>query len=180
MDFSLIATGAAKLLFGLFVSVIGITTAVRTMKRAIGFSDISTAILDNNVAVAATFAAAVIAVGLLVQPSVYGVFSAFELLFATAQSWTSWMWLLVYAVVHVLLSLAIGISVLIIGVQIAIRLTPSVDEVEEIRGGNIAAALVLAAVLIVLALVSRDSVQSILNGLLPMPVLGRDAFIQPF
>ena len=180
MDFTLVATGAAKLAFSIFVSVIGITTAVRTMKRAIGFADISAAMRDENVAVAVTFAAAVIAVGTLVQPAVYGVFSAFELISAAAQSWSSWLWLIVYAVVHVLLSLMIGIIVLIIGTQIAIRLTPSIDEVEEIRGGNVACALVLAAVLIVLALVSRDSVQTILNGLLPMPALGRDALVQPF
>ncbi len=59
------------------------------------------------------------------------------------------------------------------------RLTRDVEEIEEIKKGNVAPALVLGAVLVVLALVAAPGLETALDGLLPLPTLARDEVIAP-
>ena len=53
------------------------------------------------------------------------------------------------------------------------------DEIAEIRAGNVASALVLAAVLVALAMLAEQGVATMLDGLLPLPTLGRDGLLAP-
>jgi hypothetical protein len=54
-----------------------------------------------------------------------------------------------------------------------------VDEIAEIRKGNVAPAIVLAAVMVVLALMTAPGLENALEGLLPLPELGRDEVLIP-
>ncbi|MCO4763493.1 MAG: DUF350 domain-containing protein, partial [Myxococcales bacterium] len=69
--------------------------------------------------------------------------------------------------------------VLAFGTGVFSRLTRGVDELQEIREGNVAPALVLAAVMVVLALLAAPGLQMALDGLLPLPELGRDLMVTP-
>ena len=88
-------------------------------------------------------------------------------------------WVVLYAIVHVLAALLLGTLVISLGTQIAVRLTPDIDEIEEIRKGNISCALLMAAIMLTLALLSQEGLQMVLDGMLPMPTLGRDSMVGP-
>lgn len=180
MDITLVLLGAAKLFFGIIVGVVGITAAVRVVKSSSGFPDINAALRDNNLAMSVALAGAVVAMGILVQPAIYGTFSALELLLQDAQHWVDLAWVAAYAFGYVVAALFIGAATIAIGTQVAIRLTPDIDEIAEIRGGNVSCALVLAVVLIVLALLAQEGLTTVLDGFLPLPQLGRDALTAPF
>ena len=81
---------------------------------------------------------------------------------------------LLYGVVHSTTALAMGAAVLVFGTRGFVRLTPDTDELAEIRAGNVARAVVLAAVMIVLALLAEQGLETLLDALLPLPTLGRD------
>ncbi|MEQ8859073.1 MAG: DUF350 domain-containing protein [Pseudomonadales bacterium] len=71
-------------------------------------------------------------------------------------------------------SLLIRAGVIVVGIKLFVRLTPDIDEMEEIGSGNVASAVVVFATITVLALLARDGVDTLLTSFLPMPTLGRD------
>ena len=83
------------------------------------------------------------------------------------------LWIVAYALGLTSASLLIGAAVIVSGVRAAIHLTPDLDEIEEIVSGNIACAIILVAVIVVLALLVREGLDTMLTGFLPLPVLGR-------
>ncbi len=171
MDLSMIVIGAAKLGFGLLVGIVGITTSARLIKRAIGLADIDAAIKAKNAAVGLSLAAAIVAMGILIEPAIARTFNALDLLQHSAESWVDILWVIVYALGLSLGALLIGAAVIIIGVRAAIQLTPDLNEIEEIVTGNIACAVILVAIIVVLALLVREGLDTLLTGFLPLPVL---------
>jgi len=174
MEPTLALIGVAKLVFGLIVGVVGITLAARLVKRFSGFDSIDAQLRNGNVAVGIALAGAIVAMGILVRHAVTGTFGALDLLSSRADHIVDMGWIIVYALVHVTAALAVGAAVLVLGIRSFVRLTPGVDEVAEIRQGNVAGALVLAAMLVVLALLAQQGVETMLDALLPLPTLGRD------
>jgi uncharacterized membrane protein YjfL (UPF0719 family) len=179
MSWTVALIGVAKLFFGVAVGVVGITVAARAAKRMSGFSSIDDGLRAGNVAIGIVVSGAILAMGILVQHAVRGTFGALDLLLHTPGAWIQITWVFVYAVTHVAAALAIGVLILSVGTRTFVRLTPAVDEVAEVRGGNVASALVLAVVLVVMALLAQQGVQTTLDGLLPLPTLGRDGLVAP-
>jgi uncharacterized membrane protein YjfL (UPF0719 family) len=174
MDLMLAAIGAAKLVFGLLVGVVGITLSARLVKRFSGFETLDASLRGGNTAVGVTLAGAIIAMGMMAQHAVTGTFGALDLLRYQADDWTQLLWVLVYAAIHVAAALALGAAVLVLGIRSFVKMTPDIDEVDEIRRGNVASALVLAASMVVLALLAQQGLETMLDALLPLPTLGRD------
>lgn len=174
MELSLIVAGLSKVIFGLLIGSIGITTSARLVKRLIGLPELDQAIRERNVAVGLCLGAAIFAMGLLVEPAVQRTFNAIDLIQHSADTWFDFIWIAGYALGLSTITLVLGASVTVLGVQIAVRLTPDLDEIAEIAAGNIASAAVLVAVVTVLALLARDGVDTLLTGFLPIPTLGRD------
>jgi len=178
MDPMLALVGLAKLVFGVLVGVVGITVAARVAKRLAGFSSLDQQLREGNVAVGLVLAASILAMAILVAPAVSGTFGALDLLRRSAPG-LGLAWVLAYAAAHVAAALGVAMGLLVVGARSFVRLTPEVDEIAEIRAGNVASALVLAAVLVALAMLAEQGVATMLDGLLPLPTLGRDGLIAP-
>ena len=87
--------------------------------------------------------------------------------------------LALFALLHVAVSLGVGTGVLGLGVLLFDRMTPGLDELAEVRRGNLACALLLSAILVVLALLTGPGLQAALDGLIPFPRLPADTFVAP-
>ncbi len=179
MDPILGLVGIAKLLFGVLVGVVGITVASRVATRLAGFSSIDDGLRAGNRAIGVVVAGSILSMAILVQHAVRGTFGALDLLMRASQSASGVFWIFVYAAAHVAAALGVGVILLVIGTRAFVRMTPDVDEIAEIRDGNLASALVLAAVLVALALLAQQGVETMLDGLLPLPRLGRDGMVAP-
>ena len=107
------------------------------------------------------------------QNAVQNTFSALDLLRYSANTWVDVTWVFAYAIGLILAALVVGAGVIIVGVRASVRLTPNIDEIEEIRNGNIACAIVMAVVLGVMGLLAREGLDTLLTGLLPLPPLGQ-------
>jgi uncharacterized membrane protein YjfL (UPF0719 family) len=174
MDLTLFAIGVSKLLFGLFVGVVGITLSARLVKRFSGFESVDACLRGGNAAMGIILAGAIIAMGLMTQHAVTGTFGALDLVRHQADQLADVLWMLLYAALHIAAALLMGTAVLVFGIRSFMRLTRGIDEVAQIREGNLASALVLAAVTVVLALLAQQGLQTMLDALLPLPALGRD------
>lgn len=179
MDLARVLIGVAELFFGLLVGVVGITVAARLAKRFAGFDSIDEGLRAGNVALGIVAAGAMLAMAIFVQHAVSATFGAFDLLRYAHADAGGLAWIGLYAVVHVGAALGLGAFLIMVGARFFVRLTPAVDEIREVREGNVASALVLAALWVALALLAQQGVETMLEGLLPIPRLGRDGGVLP-
>jgi uncharacterized membrane protein YjfL (UPF0719 family) len=80
---------------------------------------------------------------------------------------------------HIFLALTLGAALLASAIWIFNRLTPGVDEVAEVRNGNVAVAVVLAAILVSFAMLASGGLDAILAGLIPFPTLPSKTGVAP-
>jgi uncharacterized membrane protein YjfL (UPF0719 family) len=177
---SLFLIGVAKLFFGVLIAAFGVFFGLRVIHRLLGQTGGDRPIAEGNVAVGVTQAACFLSLGLLVQPAVQASFDAVDLLYR-GQRLSGGMVtrFMMYGFLHVGTALVVGAMVIAIAVRIFTRLTGDVDELAEIKKGNVAPALTLGAVIIVASLLAAPGLRSILDGLLPLPELPRDVVPMP-
>lgn len=171
MDFTLILTGLIKIAFGGLVAALGIWLAYRGLNRLLGTDTIED-LRQGNTAAGIVHASSLLSLGMLVQHAVQATSEAVDLTvrIPTFQPLLVGR-LALFSLLHVGLSLAVGCAVLGLGILVFNRITPGFDELAEVRRGNLAPALVLAAIIFVLALLTAPGLQAALNGLIPFPQL---------
>jgi uncharacterized membrane protein YjfL (UPF0719 family) len=180
MNSSLFFVGIGKVLFGIVVGALGIFFASRALGKLLRWGNVDAEIQGGNVAAGVLKASSLIALGVLVQHAITATFSAMDLLYRGQAPDTSMLLrFAAYGLAHVSFSLAASACVLALGAWIFNHLTRGVDEMAEVRKGNVAPSLVLGAVMIVMALVTAPGLQMALEGLLPLPTLARDEMVAP-
>jgi uncharacterized membrane protein YjfL (UPF0719 family) len=179
MNLLLVAVGLSKVVFGGLVAALGIWLAFRGLNRLLG-TDPTVDLEKGNVAAGIVHAASLLALGLLVQNAVNATFDAVDLTFrGPSLQPLALVRLSFFALMHVGVSLLVSTGVLALGVVLFDKMTPGLDELAEVRRGNVALALVLAAILIVFALLTAPGLQATLNGLIPFPELPPATFRSP-
>lgn len=175
--------GLAKVLFGFVVAALGIVLAFKLLDRLLAAHADAGAeknLLRRNAAAGALHAASLLALGLLAQNAVRATFDAMDLtLRAVPVPLGAILRLFAFAAAHVVLTLLVGVAVLASGVWLFSRMTPGIDELNEVDNGNVAAALVLGAILIVLALLTAPGLQAALEQLIPFPSLPPRGLVAP-
>lgn len=180
MNLVLFLTGVAKVVFGVVVGALGIFLASRVLNRLLRSGEADEEQKKGNVAAGVLYASSLVALGLLVQNAATATFSAMDLMYrGSAITGAIVLRFCIYGLVHVTFSLAVGAAVIAIGTVLFAKLTRGIDEIAEVRKGNVAPALVLGAVMIVMAMMAAPGLQTALDGLLPLPTLGRDLLIAP-
>ena len=175
MNTAMLLVGLLKASFGLVVGALLIFAGSRVLHRLIGAGSVDAEQGKGNVAMGVLDAGGLLALGLMLQHAVVSTFSAADLLVRDADITAGALGRVgLYAVAHLALSALLGALVLGAGVWLFGRLTRGVDEMAEIRRGNVAPAIVLSAVMLVLALLTAPGLEMALDGLLPLPALGRD------
>lgn len=180
MNLTLFLIGLGKILFGIVVGAAGVFLASRVLGRLLRWGEADEELKRGNLAVAALGAAGLYALGLLAQHAVSATFAAMDLMYRGKRLEAPMIGkFALYGLIHVGVSLAVGAGALAVGAWIFNRLTRGVDELAEIRKGNMAPALVLGAVIVVMALVAAPGLETALDGLLPLPTLERDEMVAP-
>ena len=180
MNVSLFLIGIGKIVFGIFVGVAGVWMGARMLERLLRTGDMDAELEKGNAAAAVLAAASLLSLGLLVKHAITATFAAIDFLIR-GQTIAAPMLAKVafYGVLHAALSLTVGAATLAIGTFVFSRLTRGVDEIAQIRKGNVAPAIVLGTVMIVIALVAAPGLETALDGLLPLPTLARDEVVAP-
>jgi uncharacterized membrane protein YjfL (UPF0719 family) len=180
MNLSLFLIGVGKVVFGILVGAAGVFFASRVLGRMVKWGGSDAEIRRGNMAAAVLEGSALLAFGILVQHAVMATFSAMDLMYRGKELAAPMVGRFVlYGLAHVGVSLVVGAGALAVGTWIFGRLTRGVDELAEVRKGNVAPALILGALLVVMALVTAPGLQTALDGLLPLPTLARDEMVQP-
>jgi uncharacterized membrane protein YjfL (UPF0719 family) len=180
VNLTLLLVGLAKVVFGLIVGVLGVLLGSRALGRLMHGGHADAAVRNGNMALGVLNAAGIVSLGILAQHAVTSTFSAMDLLYRGHDPDAGALGrFAVYAFVHVGVSLGVGSTVLSLGAWVFGKLTREIDEIEEIKKGNVAAAIVLGGVLLVLALTTAPGLQTSLDGLLPLPALDFGEAVTP-
>ncbi len=180
VNVSLFLIGLGKILFGILVGAAGVWMGARVLERLLRTGDMDAELEKGNSAAAILAAAGLLSLGLLAKHAVTSTFAAVDFLFrGQTISGPALGKLAFYGFVHSALSLAVGAAALAIGTFVFSRLTRGVDEIAQIRKGNIAPAIVLGTVMVVIALMAAPGLETALDGLLPLPTLARDEVVAP-
>jgi uncharacterized membrane protein YjfL (UPF0719 family) len=180
MHLDLFLMGLGKILFGIVVGAAGIFIASRMLGGILRWGASDEEMRRGNLAAACLEAAALVSFGILVQHAVTSTFSAMDLMYRGSDVSPSMIGrFALYGLVHAGVSLIAGVGALASGSWLYGKLTRGVDELAEVRKGNVAPALVLGAVMVVMALVTAPGLETALDGLLPLPTLARDEVSAP-
>jgi uncharacterized membrane protein YjfL (UPF0719 family) len=180
VNVSLFLIGIGKILFGILIGAAGVWMGARVLERLLRTGNMDAELEKGNAAEAVLAAAGLLSLGLLAKHAVTATFAAVDFLFrGQTVSGSALGKLAFYGFAHAALSLAVGAATLAIGIFLFSRLTRGVDEIEQIRKGNIAPAIVLGTVMVVIALVVAPGLETALDGLLPLPTLARDEVVAP-
>jgi len=99
-------------------------------------------------------------------------FDAIDLIHrAAAPGLQSTVTVLLYSIVNLVLMMAVSMIAMYAAVLVFDRLTSKSEEVREIAKGNIAAAMMLGACMVVVSLLVEPGLSSTLEALLPLPEL---------
>ena len=164
--------GTAKLLFGLLVATVGGLLASRLLSRLLGLGRVEEELKRGNVAVALLEVGALLSLALLCKPAVEATFTSMDYLYrGRGVTPAVLLEFARFGFGHVGLALAVGAGVMATGTLLYAGLTRRVDEIAAVREGNPAPALVIAAVMVAMALLAEPGLETMLDGLIPMPVL---------
>jgi uncharacterized membrane protein YjfL (UPF0719 family) len=179
MNATLFSIGLAMIVFGIVVAAVGIVSASRLLAWLLRLPELAVELKKGNTAVGVVYAGATLALGILVQHTVSSTFAAMDFLQQGGGVDPALIGsLAVYATLHVVLSLVVGAAALAFGGWLFTVLTRGLDEIAEIRRGNVAPAILLAAVLVVMALMTAPGLETALDGLLPLPELPDGALLR--
>lgn len=180
MNLNLFLMGLAQVGFGVLVGAVGIFVATRLLGWLLGWGSADEELKKGNVAEGILQGSAILSLGILAQHAVTATFAAIDLAFRGEQVSTEMvLTFLLYGSIHVSVAFAVGAIVLWFGAWLFSKLTRGVDEIAEVKKGNVAPAVVLGAVLVILALATAPGLEVALQGLIPLPQLGRDEMVAP-
>jgi uncharacterized membrane protein YjfL (UPF0719 family) len=123
---------------------------------------------NDNVAFAVYISAVLFSVGIIVSTAFEPAISIIDLIKATTTTKTDLFFeFLKYLSLFILIGLSISAIVITISFKLFNFLTKKVDEVEEIASNNIAVALIMGVIVIIISIFAKDSVSMIIQSLMP-------------
>lgn len=130
----------------------------------------------NNVGVAILLAALLVSAGLIVREGVYPVVNLVRLYFTSPVDYVNGWQLVLLIIGHLGLVFIVAIYTISLSLRFWGRLTPNINEGEELKRANMAVGIVLAGVVAVMALFISDGISRLTKTLIPQPSIGHVEF----
>jgi uncharacterized membrane protein YjfL (UPF0719 family) len=150
----LVGLAIVRLLIAIVFAVVSLYIASSVLGRLTKDIEEWDEIKKGNVAVAIYMAGIFISVATIVGPGVIGLFVSLDLV------------AIIGGFVQLLLALALAVAAQYVGLSVLGKLTKDLDEWNELKKGNVAVGLLMAAIVVAIAAVVSQGVASLLTALL--------------
>lgn len=127
---------------------------------------------NKNIGVATLLAASLVASGMIVKNGIFPVVSMVRLAFTSDGAYLSLGEVAGIALLQIALVFMASIFSISVSLRLYGKLTRNIEEGKELKAGNPAVGIVLAAVVLVIALFVSDCMSSVTKSLVPQPPLG--------
>lgn len=154
----------SALSIGLIILSLTYTVLKRYGKKKLGIG-------HNNQAYSIFIASVLFSVGYMVSGVIQPILSSFRLLSNTVESTGQLIVkFLGFGAIYIAIAYVAGLIISLSCINIYSALTP-IDEFKEIKNNNVGVALISAAIMITLVMMSRDGVIMIIESLIPYPTM---------
>ena len=153
MDIALIGLALLRLVLAIVFAILGLYIASWVLGKLTKGIDEWEAIEKGNHAVAIYVAGIFISVAIIVAPGVIGLFRTFDLIGIAV------------GFVQLVLALALAVVMQYIGLWVFGKLTKELDEWTELKKGNTAVGIVMAAIVIAISTIVSQGVASIIAAI---------------
>jgi len=148
-----------RLLLGIILGVFSIYLSLRFFDRMTKGIDELKELKKGNVAVAIVLLSLIVSVGTIVSKGI----EKFEEVFNPYYSIQLFFIALIMAIVQIVVVILIAIIAIYTGIRILDTMTSGIDEFKELKKGNVAVAIIIAAVIYVVSFIVASSISGIGN-----------------
>jgi len=167
-----IVIGFLELILSILVSVFTIFITFKVFHVITKKIDDISELKKNNYSVALYNSAILFSVAWVVRSSVNSAISALTVVFTNPDSnHIAILKVMGIMSVQIILSAVIAFFGVYIAISIFMFLTKQIDEFTEIKNNNLAVAIIIATIVIIVALFIEPSVKTIVDGLVPYPAI---------
>jgi len=170
MDLILLITGIVQIFLSLLVAVTLVYLSSKIFRNMISGINETEELKKNNVAVAILNGSIVLALVLVVKKSIESAITIFANTIRNPDAvLSSYIQSALIMLGHILLGGIIAFTSIYFALQIFIWLTKDLDELKEIKENNTAVGILLGIIIVSMALLLQQGVDTILNSLIPFP-----------
>jgi uncharacterized membrane protein YjfL (UPF0719 family) len=127
----------------------------------------------NNVAVGILLGSTILSVAFVVKETSDPVASSLQTVVHGGLSVVGLLKVVAVGLGAIALAMVMSLTSIWLALRIFLRLTREIDELAEIRANNVAVAVVLGCVIVVIGLFLGHGIQSLLAAIIPMPSFGQ-------
>lgn len=170
MDLILLITGIVQIFLSLLIAVTLVYLSSKIFRKMISGINETEELKKNNVAVAILNGSIVLALILVVKKSIESAITIFGNILRNPDAvLSSYIQSALIMLGHILLGGIIAFTSIYAALQIFIWLTKDLDELKEIKENNTAVGILLGIIIVSMALLLQQGVDTILNSLIPFP-----------
>jgi uncharacterized membrane protein YjfL (UPF0719 family) len=170
MDLILLITGIVQVLLSLIIAVALVYLSSKIFRKLITGINETEELKKNNVAVAILNGSIVLALILVVKKSIESAITIFGNILRNPEAvLSSYFKSALIMLGHIILGGLIAFTAIYTALQIFIWLTKDLDELKEIKENNTAVGILLGIIIVSMALLLQQGVDTILNSLIPFP-----------
>jgi len=173
MDWNAILVGVLELLLAFGLGFLTVWLAFRSFARFTRHLDEMEELRRNNASMGILLASIVLSTAFVVRAALYPSVSTWQTLVHRGFSGGDLLFCLGITLFSFVFSAVIALVGIWSALRIFLRLTREVDELYEIGRNNLAVALVLGVLIVVMGLFLSHGVQSLLSAMIPMPSFER-------
>ena len=163
----------AEFALSLGLSIFVVFWSYKSFAHANDAYDAEAEIRKGNTAVAILIAALTFSAALVMRETIYPVVSILSLgLTGSEEASHGLLTLLAYAAGHLVLGFLLSVGTVQVALRTFSRINRELDEDAEIARGNVAVAVIMATVVIIVAMFMQQGVGSVTKSLIPQPKLG--------
>jgi uncharacterized membrane protein YjfL (UPF0719 family) len=170
MDLILLITGIVQIFLSLLIATVLVYFSSKIFRRLISGINETEELKKNNVAVAILNGSIVLALILVVKKSIESAITIFGNILRNPNAvLSSYIQSALIMLGHILLGGIIAFTSIYAALQIFIWLTKDLDELKEIKENNTAVGILLGIIIVSMALLLQQGVDTVLNSLIPFP-----------
>lgn len=170
MNLLLFITGIVQIALSLVVAIFIIYFTSKIFRKLISGINETEELKKNNISVAILNGSIVLALILVIKKSIDSSITIFANTLRNPDAgFSTYMESALIMIGHILLGGIIAFTTIYIGLQIFIWLTKDLDELNEIKGNNIAVGILLGIIIVSIALLLQPGIVTVLDSLIPFP-----------
>ena len=170
MDLILLITGIVQIFLSLLIAITLVYVPSRIFRKLISGINETDELKNNNVAVAILNGSIVLALILVIKKSIDSAVTIFGNTLRNPDAvFSSYLQSALIMIGHIVLGGIIAFAAIYLALQIFLKLTDDLDELQEIKGNNTAVGVLLGMIIVSMALLLQPGVGTILNSLIPFP-----------